>query len=115
MKNFDEETLLRKICPAKYNKEMLSYEIEFLKLYARNRKDELRELEIHLKNSYYSGILIAEGNNAINGLAHSPVKKINILAGKNKNYFFKLYLSNEANCLLGFFLINRNQKSKNDD
>ena len=44
MKNLDEEALLRKICPAKYNKELLSSEIEFLKLYARNRKDELREL-----------------------------------------------------------------------
>ena len=28
MKNFDEEVLLRKTCPAKYNEELLSSEIE---------------------------------------------------------------------------------------
>lgn len=104
MTNYEKE-ILEKFCPAKY--EISIPDIVFSKLYERNKSDELRELEVHIENSFESDVLIEGGNEAIKNLKNIKNENIFILAVKTKKLFLKLYLIIDKEMLIGSTMIKR--------
>ncbi|VYU71814.1 hypothetical protein [Metakosakonia massiliensis] len=114
MKNDINIALLEKFIPDEIKNEIISYEVFFLKYYKRDKEGELRELRIHMENSQETGLIIEGGNNSINVLSSLNDNVINILAGKNKYYFFKLYIDEHENQTVCYIKIRRRARTHED-
>ncbi|AWH88638.1 hypothetical protein [Limnobaculum parvum] len=107
MKN--EFILSEVILPEDIKGKILSSELSFSKFYARNPRDELRELIIHLKNTEISGLVILGGKESIEVLQNIQDELIDIFAGKNSSYFFKIYINKNSNDAISFIMIDRDK------
>ncbi|EOA4404565.1 hypothetical protein ACTWBQ_001988 [Citrobacter amalonaticus] len=83
----------------------------FSKYYERDKSEELRELIVHVENAKASGVTILGCDEAIDKLGNLSTNTINIFAGKNKEYFFKIYIDKRKNDNVFFVLIKRKQLS----
>ncbi|MGL4757325.1 MAG: hypothetical protein ACRCXB_33650 [Aeromonadaceae bacterium] len=104
---------IRKL-PKEIRENILCSKLIFSKEYTRSKADELRELNIHLENAKFSGVSIIGGENAVNALQEITDEFIHIFAGKNKFYFFKLYISKSKHGIASFIMIKRNLSSVNN-
>ncbi|MFE8146337.1 hypothetical protein RBA69_03690 [Brenneria goodwinii] len=114
MKEFNELSLLEEFSPNEIKNEVFSSELLFSKFYQRNKDDELRELKIHIENAKDTGLSIVGGEVSVNALSKLNSETISILAGKNKLYFFKLYISKESQKLICFILIKRRKRTEEE-
>ena len=107
MREYNDIVLLEAFSPNEIRNKILSSEVFFSKFYERNRQDELRELKIHLENAKHSGLFIDGGEMAVNILSKHDGDIISIFAGRNKTYFFKLYIDKGKQKTICYILINR--------
>ncbi|KGT94592.1 hypothetical protein NG99_08235 [Erwinia typographi] len=109
-----EISLLKIFSPSEIRNEIFSSKIAFSKNHQRNKNEELRELKIHLDNANYSGLLIDGGESSINVLSKFKGDAISILAGRNDNYFFKLYINEDMEKAICFILIKRRKHTEEE-
>jgi len=114
MKDSNDMSLLKKLSPNEIKDKIFSSEIKFSKYYERNKDEELRELKIHINNASYTGLSIDGGNSSVRILTEFEDEVINIFAGRNSFYFFKLYINKDVEKVICFILIKRKKRTEEE-
>ncbi|WBF47084.1 hypothetical protein [Serratia rubidaea] len=105
--------ILNTLIPKEYREAMQSSNISFLKLYERDRLDEIRELSIHIENAKHSGLNIIGGESSLEALRNLNECNIHIVAAKNELYFIKIYTKKDKE-RIAFTLIKRKKRPKEE-